>query len=112
MLGENKPISVCRTIIEHLNGRILDRIIFKFSSLITLQSHVHAIRAKYRVSKKMKMYFFNIIIFKIVSGLADEDEGVNRGGETSKEEKNAFAMRVLRRVRTKLEGREPGKFVI
>jgi hypothetical protein len=68
--------------------------------------------AKDRTSKKMKMYFFIIIIFKIVSGLADEDEGVNRGGETSKEEKNAFAMRVLRRVRTKLEGREPGKFVI
>ena len=39
----------------------------------------------------------------------DDDESVEGGGgETTKEEKNAFAMRVLRRIRTKLEGREPG----
>ena len=43
------------------------------------------------------------------SGNLDDDESVEGGGgETTKEEKNAFAMRVLRRIRTKLEGREPG----
>ena len=50
------------------------------------------------------------MLYYFIAG--DDDDGVQRGGgggETTKEEKNAFAMRVLRRVRTKLEGREPGK---
>ena len=39
----------------------------------------------------------------------DDDDSVEAA--TTKEEKNAFAMRVLRRIRTKLEGREPGEWV-
>jgi hypothetical protein len=42
-----------------------------------------------------------------VAAVIDDDETVEAA--TTKEEKNAFAMRVLRRIRTKLEGREPGE---
>ncbi len=42
-----------------------------------------------------------------MAAVIDDDETVEAA--TTKEEKNAFAMRVLRRIRTKLEGREPGE---
>jgi hypothetical protein len=50
----------------------------------------------------------------VVAGLLEEDEGAVQTGvetATTKEEKNAFAMTVLRRIRTKLEGREPGAHI-
>lgn len=48
------------------------------------------------------------LIIAAVAALVDDDDSVQTS--TTKEEKNAFAMRVLRRIRTKLEGREPGLF--
>ena len=54
-----------------------------------------------------KSMIMNCVIVAAVT--VDDDDSVEAA--TTKEEKNAFAMRVLRRIRTKLEGREPGEWV-